>query len=184
MNDAWQKIKQSTTPLKDRDEEGTANTDSPPKPKTKSISHTPALKATLKNPLANSGAKSETKPIAVKPINLKSDKPRDIAESDRKRIMAGEITLADRLDLHGFTAHEAEERFTQFIQTCHQKQLGHVLVITGKGEVLRPQFAKWLGRKRVADKIVAFCPATAKHGGGGAWYIKIRRIRTSLAKAR
>ena len=148
------------------------------------MSRIPTPKTTLKNLRANSETKSESKPVAVKPVNLKSDKPRDIAESDRKRIMAGEITLAARLDLHGFTAEEAEERFTQFIQTCHQKQLGHVLVITGKGEVLRPQFAKWLGCKRVADKIVAFCPATAKHGGGGAWYIKIRRIRPPLAKAR
>ena len=166
VDETWQKVKDSALPL------GTATRHpSPSKP-------TPAsIKPKARLPVAPAPAKSA-------PINLSQAKGGGISDKDRKRIKTGDIHLAARLDLHGLTTVEAEKQLTSFLEASYTSQHGHVLVITGKGShnqqgsgILRQMLPKWLARKRLADKVVAFAPATPQHGGGGAWYIKIRRHR-------
>ena len=54
-----------------------------------------------------------------------------------------------------------------------------VVVITGKGRdgegVLRRNFLRWLEMPEVRHLISGFAPAHAKHGGGGAWYVYLRK---------
>ncbi len=54
-----------------------------------------------------------------------------------------------------------------------------MIVITGKGQrgegVLRQGFLQWLELPEARALISGYAPAHAKHGGGGAWYVFLRR---------
>ena len=159
---AWQSVKATTKPLANRHNQHPATRQAKSAPDPNSPPPPPPSVATQ---------------ATLTPLNLKTDRPRDIAEIDRRRMLAGDIRLSARLDLHGLTKTEAETRFAEFITACYHQQYGYVLAITGKGQILRARLPQWLYGKSLADKVVAFCHATAKHGGDGAWYIKIRRRR-------
>ena len=54
-----------------------------------------------------------------------------------------------------------------------------VIVITGKGKsgkgVLKRAFLNWLDLPEARALVSGYAPAHAKHGGGGAWYVFLRR---------
>ena len=56
-----------------------------------------------------------------------------------------------------------------------------MLVVTGKGlesgGTLRHMVPRWLNEGANRERIVAFCPAQARHGGTGALYVLLRRRR-------
>ena len=114
------------------------------------------------------------------------------ARMDRRRfekLRRGRLDPEARLDLHGMTAERAHGALRGFILSAHADGLRLVLVITGKGRlperdsllhrpgVLRHQVPHWLAAPPLASKVLQIVPAHLKHGGGGAYYVYLRRQR-------
>lgn len=90
----------------------------------------------------------------------------------------GEIHWEGRLDLHGMTTPQAQERLCQFI--LQQSELGHrcILIIHGKGSptgnapILKNVTNHWL---KQLPQILAFHSALPRDGGPGALYVLLKR---------
>ena len=115
----------------------------------------------------------------------------------RQRMLRGQIAIEARLDLHGFGVEEAHLRLRAFLLNARQRGLRTVLVITGKGGdsalsrhtlhgydfhhaperrgKLRAMLPRWLAEAGLAEHVAGWQPAHPKHGGGGAFYIRLRR---------
>ena len=54
-----------------------------------------------------------------------------------------------------------------------------MLVITGKGRagegVIRKRFLDWLNTPDVRDQVASYAQAHQRHGGGGAFYVFLKR---------
>jgi DNA-nicking Smr family endonuclease len=139
------------------------------------------------------------KPAAAKPVLHKSPPP--LTGFDRRteqKLMRGKVEVDARIDLHGLNLEEARLRLLDFIARRRMQGLGLVLVITGKGASpfashtlhgrdhfyaperegrLRRQLPEWLHEAQFRTHVTGFQPAHPRHGGGGAFYVKLRRIR-------
>ncbi|MEM7071191.1 MAG: Smr/MutS family protein [Pseudomonadota bacterium] len=94
------------------------------------------------------------------------------------RLARGQMKISATLDLHGFNRIDAKARLEYFILTERQKNTRCVLVITGKGQgILQQHLPLWLSTEPLNAHILNFTPATIKHGGSGAFYVLIRRLR-------
>lgn len=114
-------------------------------------------------------------------------------QMDRKthtRLKRGKLKPEARIDLHGMTTAQAHPELMRFIQNAQNRQLRLVLVITGKGKdrddddpipvrrgVLRHSVPQWLASGPLASGILQVTEAHQKHGGGGAYYVYLRRAR-------
>lgn len=113
-----------------------------------------------------------------------------------QRLARGQLEAEARLDLHGLRQDEAEDALFRFLARSRAAGLRLVLVITGKGEspftrhtlhgrhyheapersgVLRAALPVWLASPRFRAEAAGFQPAHPKHGGGGAFYIRLRK---------
>ena len=121
-------------------------------------------------------------PTPVAPIRMDS--------KHFKRMSRGKLRPESRIDLHGMTLPEAHPALTGFILGAHAAGLRLVLVITGKGKsgddtgpvprrvgVLKHQVPHWLSMPPLAPLILQAAEAHLKHGGGGAFYVYLRRGR-------
>jgi DNA-nicking Smr family endonuclease len=114
-------------------------------------------------------------------------------QMDRRRfdrLRRGRLEPEARLDLHGMDSARAHARLTDFIVRAHADGLRLVLVITGKGRagegdgimprrsgILRHSLPHWLGAPPLMARILEVAPAHARHGGAGAFYVYLRRVR-------
>ena len=110
-----------------------------------------------------------------------------------QRLRRGQMPIDARLDLHGMTREAAHGALIGFLRGGAERGHRCVLVITGKGAprggddagfmpnrsagILRAEVPRWLGEAALKPQVVAWTPATAKHGGSGALYILLRRKR-------
>lgn len=106
----------------------------------------------------------------------------------RRRLSRGAEVDA-RLDLHGMTQAAAHGRLIAFLRGAQGSGHGLVLVITGKGEamsmlageggrgVLRRLVPQWLGAPELRTIVLGFETAGRGHGGEGALYVRVRRLR-------
>ena len=106
------------------------------------------------------------------------------------RMRRGKLKPEARIDLHGMTLAQAHPALTGFI--LRSASAGHrlVLVITGKGKnrddggpiptkfgVLRHQVPQWLSMPPLGQMVLQVTEAHIRHGGGGAYYVYLRRTR-------
>lgn len=114
-------------------------------------------------------------------------------QMDRKtfgKLKRGKLVPEGRLDLHGMTMDRAHPALTAFILRAHSQGKRLVLVITGKGKdrddggpmpvrrgVLRHNVPHWLSTPPLAQVVLQVSEAHLKHGGGGAYYVYLRRAR-------
>ena len=120
--------------------------------------------------------KAAAKPAA--PAAARSGLP--IGKLDRQdvtRLRRGTISLEGRIDLHGLTEEQAHHAVDRFVEQSWSAGLRLVLVITGKGGVLRTLLPRWLAASRHRGRVLALSEASARHGGGGAYYLRLRRRR-------
>jgi len=82
-----------------------------------------------------------------------------------------------RLDLHGMTHDHAYRTLMSFLLTAHGDDKRLVLVITGKGGVLRSALPLWLGQTELEPLVSGISEAHIRHGGSGAFYVSLRRRR-------
>jgi DNA-nicking Smr family endonuclease len=106
------------------------------------------------------------------------------------RLTRGKLAPEARIDLHGMTVAEAQPELIRFILDSHARGRRLVLVITGKGRpardtgpvpersgILRQQLPVWLSREPLRPLVLQIAEAHLKHGGGGAFYVYLRRTR-------
>jgi DNA-nicking Smr family endonuclease len=105
-----------------------------------------------------------------------------------ERLRRGELPIEARLDLHGMTQVQAHEALGRFLASSQAQQRRCVLIITGKGwrpdsaadsgkGVLRSAVPRWLNEPPNRFRVLAFTAAKDRHGGGGAIYVLIKRVR-------
>jgi DNA-nicking Smr family endonuclease len=108
-----------------------------------------------------------------------------IGRRERSQLSKGRKEIEARLDLHGMTQARAHRALSGFLHRAHGDGLTFVLVITGKGKVgaesergvLRRQVPQWLSQPEFRTLVVGFEEAHIGHGGTGALYVRIRRLR-------
>lgn len=142
--------------------------------------------------------KSPPKPAARKTtIDLLPPMPDRMAKAplqmDRKtfaRMNRGKLQPEARIDLHGMTLDRAHGALTRFVLSQHANGKRLILVITGKGKdrdeggpiptrrgVLRHQVPQWLSTAPLSSAVLQVAQAHVSHGGGGAYYVYLRRQR-------
>lgn len=114
-----------------------------------------------------------------------------------ERLRKGKIEPDATLDLHGMTQAQAHTRLVSFVRQRHERGDRCVLIVTGKGSPMRgephatargfvmPERSKagvlrelapmWLESAETRALVVGVQPAHARHGGGGAFYVYLRR---------
>src|ERR1700674_3698403 len=100
----------------------------------------------------------------------------------RGRVARGKHAIDGKLDLHGFTQHEAHAVLLRFLRNAGARDARLVLVITGKGRggepgVLKRQVPQWLSLPEFRSLVIGFEDAHIAHGGEGALYVRLRRQR-------
>lgn len=112
---------------------------------------------------------------------------------DRKtftRMKRGKHKPEAKLDLHGMTVDRAHPALTRFILSAQSSGKRLVLVVTGKGKhrddgdpipkpvgILRHQVPQWLALPPLAQAVLQVTSAHIAHGGGGAYYVYLRKSR-------
>jgi DNA-nicking Smr family endonuclease len=89
----------------------------------------------------------------------------------------GRIEPEARIDLHGMTHDGAYRALIGFLTRARGEDKRVVLVVTGKGGVLREAFPFWLGQAELSPLVSGISEAHIKHGGSGAFYVSLRRTR-------
>jgi len=105
---------------------------------------------------------------------------KNIAALDRRtaqRLKRGTLLIEATLDLHGMTQAEAHDALTRFIARAQKHGSRAALVITGKSGVLHGAVPRWLEEGENRARILAVRRAHAPHGGEGALYLMLRRVR-------
>ncbi len=116
--------------------------------------------------------------VAAKPVPIPNP---GLDRRTAERLRKGEIAIERRIDLHGMTQDDAHAALDRFIRLCWKDGRRMLLVITGKGSggagVLRRGVPRWLAAGEHAARILKVETAQARHGGGGAFYVLLRRQR-------
>ena len=147
-----------------------------------------------------------TEPITIaRPVSaMRSSIPPPLADLDRRtaqRLSRGQIEPEARLDLHGEGLETARHKLLQFLVSQRHWGNRFVLVITGKGASpfsrhtlhgishfhaperegrLRREVPMWLHEEAFRLHVVGFQPSHPRHGGGGAFYVRLRRAMGHL----
>lgn len=95
-----------------------------------------------------------------------------------QRLRKGDIVPDRIIDLHNHTLADAHAALADVIESDGGERV--LLVITGKGRADRPsrirsELGHWLESSRLRSHIAALRPAHPRHGGGGAFYVILRR---------
>ena len=114
----------------------------------------------------------------------------------KQKLSRGNVDIEARLDLHGHSVERARMSLLGFLQSSRELGFRNVLVITGKGASpftrhtlhstdvfqaperlgrLRAEFPRWMAQREFSSSIVGFQPAHPRHGGGGAFYVRLKR---------
>jgi DNA-nicking Smr family endonuclease len=117
------------------------------------------------------------------PVPVRSPSPAN--RSGERRVQRGQVRLAGTIDLHGFTQDQARGALIGFLSARQGGEASVVLVVTGKGGrliqgeaapgVLKQRLPSWLADPALRDIVSGFSPAHRRHGGGGAYYVFLRR---------
>lgn len=129
-----------------------------------------------------------TAQIAPTPAEALAQAPLQMDARKHAKMTRGKLEPEARIDLHGMTLAEAHPELIRFVLNAQSAGLRLVLVITGKGKpgpdhgpiphrvgVLRHQVPHWLRMAPLGPAVLQVSEAHLKHGGGGAYYVYLRR---------
>jgi DNA-nicking Smr family endonuclease len=120
-------------------------------------------------------------PRPLPPAALDPDRPVGIDKRTWQRLKRGQIEIGRSLVLHGETQDAAHRRLGRFLVKAAAEGVRCVLVVTGKGiagdGVLRRMTPRWLGEPGNREHVLTYCQAQPRHGGSGAFYVRLRRSR-------
>lgn len=117
-------------------------------------------------------------PAGTPPKSLKPGVAPGLDKRTGLRLRRGQIKIDARIDLHGLTQAEAHGALKDFIAASADRGRRCLLVITGKGSgALRGGAVRWFNEPDFRNIILAFAEAQPKHGGGGAYYVYLKKRR-------
>jgi DNA-nicking Smr family endonuclease len=166
----------------------------------------PASASTPAAPKRPSAAESRVRTAPAGPAAAAPPKPPVPTEIDRRtvrQVAAGKVPIDAVLDLHGMHQAAAYTRLRAFLMSSQANGHRMVLVITGKGNgvrplasglrsnrkrngegsdpiprgVLRRNVPQWLEEPELRAVVLSYAAAGARHGGDGALYIRLRKAR-------
>jgi DNA-nicking Smr family endonuclease len=122
-------------------------------------------------PAASVKANPAKAPPAIAPIEKRL----------KQKIARGSHSIDARLDLHGHSQAEAHDVLYRFLRRVQSRGARLVLVITGKGGrgegVLKRSVPMWLSLPEFRELVIGFDTAAIPHGGEGALYVRVRRVK-------
>ncbi|HKQ95963.1 MAG TPA: Smr/MutS family protein [Aestuariivirgaceae bacterium] len=181
--DLWEDVAQAVRPLSPKSGEPRRRT---------STSRQAAAKPTAPPP-AERAVPRRAGP-ASKPVSAFTG----IDRRTRQKLTRGQLDYEARLDLHGHTIGEAHALLARFLEQARRRDVRLVLVITGKGASpfagptlhgassyhvperqgrLHRLLPEWLHEPALSRLVNGFQPAHPRHGGGGAYYVHLKRRR-------
>jgi DNA-nicking Smr family endonuclease len=169
----WEGVAKQVKPLRKRPRLAKAQNEEAP-PAAKPVAPPPSPRPVKADPIAKSNPPPSAPPLAP------------LGRRERSQLSRGRKEIDARLDLHGMTQTRAHRALSDFLWRAHSDGLTFVLVITGKGRsgengsergVLRRQVPQWLSLPELRSLVVGFEEAHIGHGGEGALYVRIRRVR-------
>jgi len=157
---------------------------------------TPVLKHTPRKPEKpvlepfEIGSRSKGERISLAISDTLATTPITMDRKAFNKLKRGKIAPEGRIDLHGKTVEQAHLVLTSFIMRAHLDGKRLVLVITGKGKrsddhgpipvrrgILRHSVPHWLSLPPLTQVVQQVSETHLKHGGGGAYYVYLRRSR-------
>jgi DNA-nicking Smr family endonuclease len=172
----WKTVTRAVKPLKAALKQDAASDEAPSAPAEKRTRNAPPVASVSKE-------KSHSGPPPLAPIERRL----------RQRLAKGRAAIDDRLDLHGKTQRQAHDELLRFLHRAQADGAKVVLVVTGKGTreaehdpfaargVLRRLVPQWLNAPDLRRLVVGYETAHAAHGGEGALYVRLRRLRGPAA---
>ena len=170
----WQAIARTVLPLK-RHRKNVAPAKARPELKPKPSPRLPTISAphSVAAP-PKPGPKPKPKEPALAPLDRRA----------KQRLARGTQAIDAKIDLHGRTQSEAHAALLRFLHKAQGSGAKTVLVITGKGRnparepgVLKRQVPMWLALPEFRELVIGFGDAAIGHGGEGALYVRVRRVR-------
>jgi DNA-nicking Smr family endonuclease len=96
-----------------------------------------------------------------------------------KKVRRGKLEIDAKLDLHGHTQDRAQAALERFLRAAHARGDRTVIVITGIGRggegIIKRRFTDWIADRALRSVISGYAPAHRVHGGGGAFYVFLKR---------
>ncbi len=167
----WRHVAQTVRPIKSRRRTAKPKEEAPPAPKPQSAKPAPALPA------------MPTPSQPVKPHELTHGLSHGIDRRQAERFRKGKLAIEGKIDLHGRTQQDAHDDLLAFLKRARTASKRCVLVVTGKGMttartgVLRQAVPRWLNEPAFRALVLAFDYAEPQHGGEGALYVLLKRVR-------
>ena len=136
----------------------------------------------------------------ARPKVISTARPRKTAGGPRggldgntaEKLKRGQIAPGAKIDLHGLTESRAHNALLSFLRRAQKDGVKLALVITGKGNakndeavawtmreygVLKEMVPRWLNEKDFAAVVAGSGTAHRRHGGDGALYVYLRKMR-------
>jgi DNA-nicking Smr family endonuclease len=122
-------------------------------------------------------------PAPSKPHALTHGLSHGIDRRQAERFRKGKLEIEGKIDLHGRTQQAAHDDLIHFLRRARDHGKRCVLVVTGKGMtssktgILRQAVPRWLNEPAFRSLVLAFDYAEPQHGGEGALYVLLKRVR-------
>lgn len=187
----WSRVTATVRPLRKSDGERPA----PPTPVTGKAKRPRAAKGEV--PSSTDARPAPVRKPADEPPHARGAPPlTGLDRRTRQKFARGNAEIDGRIDLHGLARDAARMSLKNFLISARAAGKRTVLVITGKGQspysshtlhgyehvntperqgVIRRAFPQWLDDPEFRVHVAGYQPAHPRHGGGGAFYIRLRK---------
>ena len=175
----WRHVAQTVRPIKSKRKAAPPKEAAPSAPPAKPKAAKPAAPAAPAKPQPPAGP--------AKPHALTHGLSHGIDRRQAERFRKGKLAIDGKIDLHGRTQQDAHDDLLAFLRRAHAAGKRNVLVVTGKGMtqgksvpktgILRQAVPRWLNEPAFRALVLAFDYAEPQHGGEGALYVLLKRVR-------
>lgn len=141
---------------------------------------------------------AHTQQFIKAPADRLTGQPFDLKDADfnwHQKLRSGKAKPEGKVDLHGMSQDRAYAALHHYIEEAQRRGKRLILVVTGKGGlksdygavshsdyikgrgILKVNVPRWLSERDLARRIVSFYSARGEHGGDGALYVVLKKIR-------
>ena len=133
-------------------------------------------------------------PLDLKEWNDFTKNPKDIFDKEKNKNIISKQINQYKFDLHGFSLDAANDKMKDLIKISYEKGVSKLVIVTGKGLQSKnekdPYVSKDFGilkysvpeyinsNKELMNLINEIKDASVKDGGGGAFYIYLKKKPT------